>query len=272
MPEWGLAGLTRLASVGVNTSGATGGTALTTGASFSKGSWVELLAATAFSTVGLSVYGVAAGVNNVDCLFDIGIGAADSEQVIIPNLGFHQSNGTTTPCWFFPLSIPAGSRLAARAQAGSASTQVFVQCQLGGGSFTAFPPLSLVTAYGVNLADSGGTSVDPGGSANTKGAYSQLTASTTYPIRALTWYFPNQGNGARTAADWLVDFAIGAAGSEQVIVPNVSIRTFANVLVPGIQTLPVGPIPAGTRLAVRAQCNTADPTDRLIDCILYGVS
>jgi len=93
----------------------TQGTAFTTGAG-SKGAWSQLIAASAFTTKWIMIH-VVGNTAPVDMWVDIGVGAAASEVVIVPNLQYTVENRSVTygP---IPLSIPAGSRVAARGQAG----------------------------------------------------------------------------------------------------------------------------------------------------------
>ena len=135
-------------------------------------------------------------------------------------------------------------------------------------------PLGLVTPYGADTSDSGGMAVDPGGTVDTKGAYSELAASTTYPIKQLMLVIGGRGNTTQLTQRVLIDVAIGGAGSEQIVFPDIGYG--ANVGTDLGIPLVVGPypvdIPAGTRLAVRAQSSINNATDRLFDACLYGVS
>lgn len=79
----------------------------------SKGSWVELIASTTRDSHGLFVV-LPSNENSNDYLFDIGIGAAASEQVILENL--LKSQRYSSYFYQFGLWIPAGTRLSARAQ------------------------------------------------------------------------------------------------------------------------------------------------------------
>lgn len=250
------------------------GTTVTSGAgSNTKGSWVEIIAATTYVADGLLII-MSLGTAGVNHLVDIGIGAVGSEQVIIPNLLVAPWQTNICIAYPIPTGIPAGTRIAARSQSGASGGQtIYVTISLVSQGFLPSAPLHRVTAYGAATADSGGTSVDPGGVANTKNSYSQINGVTTNPIRALLVAIGGANNSARATCYWLVDVAIGAAASEQIIIPDLALGahlTGDNVL-PGV----LGPffidIPAGVRLAARAQCNIIDATDRLFDIVLYGI-
>jgi hypothetical protein len=70
-----------------------------------------------------------------------------------------------------------------------------------------------------------------------------------------------------------MDVAIGASGSEKIILPNLfmTTHTTSDEIAPSV----FGPysvyIPSGTRLAVRAQCSITDATDRTFDAMIYGI-
>lgn len=252
------------------------GTVVTAGGSaHTKGSYSELIASIAFPAKGILVMLQELSAGN-DYLIDIAIGAASSEVVICPNLIGGAGTGSISygAIYYFPIAIPDGTRISARCQATNASVSARVSCILFGKGFMPSEPLSLVEAHGAAVADSGGVSIDPGGTANTKGSYTEIVASTTYPIKALIIGVGNQANNVRSSQSWLVDIAIGAAGSEQVVIPNYAINcsTSPDTVLP--QTSPLLPvdIPAGTRLSARAQSDGIDATDRLFDLILYGVS
>lgn len=274
MGDWALAG-----GAGTETAGVTAATsigiAVTASASANtKGSWVELTSATAREAVGLLVNIGRGHTAGADFLVDIGIGAAASETVLIPNLkGDNGSNLLGPGTIYIPIGVPAGTRLSARCQCTSASGISRVQVVAVYGGWVGQPPLAVVTDHGSAVADSGGVSVDPGGTANTKGSYSQIVASTSRAMKAMIIGIGNQNNGSRTIADFLLDLAIGAAASETIIVADLHLEASASD--DAMRPVFVGPIPisipAGTRLAARAACTIIDATDRLFDVIIYGV-
>ena len=254
----------------------TAGTLLTAHASAdTKGAYAQLIAATSFDAVMAIVTLSNGSVASNVFLVDLAVGAAASEQILIADLhSAVASSANTTPATVrFPVAIPAGSRLAARCQASTGGLTIRAHVLLLGGGFGQGVPGQIVDTYGASAADSGGTSVDPGGVANTKGAYSEITAATTRPLRALVLGLGNQENAAMSGGRWLFDIAIGAAGSEQVVIPNIMAAADG-----GLDTIyegMLGPypinLPAGVRLAVRSQSGITDATDRLLDAILYGV-
>lgn len=249
----------------------------TSGIANTKGTYVELIASSAFECdailLVLTITGSGGG-SVKDYLIDIAIGAAASEVVLIENIclgGLTAASDSQTFTIVLPLRIASGTRIATRIQSTGASATTDVQITLLKELF----PLALTrcTTYGANTADSGGTSVDPGATINTKGVYSQLSASITNPIKAVVVCFGPQANAARATCKWKVDIATGAAASEVVKIADIPVQCSAamETLEPEIY----GPIPlqiaASTRLAARAECTINDATDRLLDVVVYGI-
>lgn len=290
MGDWPLASGFRAESFGTST-GVQGGTTVTSSATaHTKGSWIQVDASTSFDASLLVLY-VAVQYQDTLYLFDIGIGAAGSEQVIVPNLLVSQSTAVTTEV-FLPIAIPAGSRIAVRSQDNFGSSTSYVTGLLIAGGFANDPPYNTITAYGVSTAGSTGTTVDAGGTANTKGSWTQIVASTTTTMKALIVSAIRNTPGTAMVADYsqLVDIAVGASGSEQIIVPNM--RYLASTQTGGVNTpytagsgtlsglgtlfpriiqpIPCD-IPSGSRLAIRQQSTTTSTVDRKSAYALYGL-
>ncbi len=250
-------------SVGANTA-ASAGTGIPYTTANTKGAFVQLIASTTADAVWMLVNPVwgGAGFSNV---FDIAVGAAGSEVVIAPNLivAFSVSTG-----YLFPVCIPAGTRISARAQGNTGNRTPLVSVVLFDGALTQMEGAAGVDSIGFQLASSQGTAITASGTANTKGSYSQLIASTARDymgfIVAVDW---NQTNFV--SCNFLFDVAIGGAGAEQVIAPNIY---FLNVNSNIPQMGPFGPlwinIPAGTRIAARSQASTISASFGLT---LYGI-
>jgi hypothetical protein len=122
------------------------------------------------------------------------------------------------------------------------------------------------------------TILDGGGVANTKGSYVQLTASTTRTVKEIFVSLFNPDNDAaghdQVEKCWAVDVAIGAAGSEKVIVPDIQAsRGWSLGFSPaGSLRLPIS-IPSGTRIAARTSCTSTVSTDaenRQVGIMMYG--
>ena len=245
-----------------------------------KGAWEELFAATAFDTssVVITVLVNTQSATDTSTLLDIGIGAAASESVIIPDLlaGFAQDSGIEPgPRSFtFPLYIPAGSRLAARAQSTRSSAwTVRVVVDLYGAPTSPDRPWvgQEVIAYGVNAATSGGVDVTAGNS----GAEGTTTVigTTTQDHKMLA--VGVQGGVGLTnmgSSTYHWSLGIGATSTSWLIENGLVMRTDnlegcgpIGFPWPNIYT----GIPSGSELVMRGTCQgTADP----LALALYGVS
>ena len=87
-----------------------------------KGAWVELIASTSKKAIGVAVT-FSCAENPYRYLFDLGIGAAGSETVLIPNI-YLRIDGINAICsttLFLPCFIPAGTRISMRFQLSGAA-------------------------------------------------------------------------------------------------------------------------------------------------------
>lgn len=234
-----------------------------------KSAWQELTASAPKSNTII----VSAGhsvINSVQ-LFDIGIGAGGSEVPLIENLLLHCGSSFRNEMRYeIPVTIPAGSRISIRGQRDDVSfigrfAIEFVQ---------RFPQMTtgIFSAYGANVSASRGTVIDPGATANAKGAWTQLSAS-VQRIRRL-WLAFGTAISTRVSSRVQLDIGVGAASSETVILPDIVLSD--NEEHDGIFPSVIGPIPIniplGARLAVRAQSGNNSSPSRQFDIIAYGVA
>ena len=242
-------------------------TVITTSATANtKGSWVELTASTTFTSNWIKV-----DISGVDVpgLLDIGIGAGGSEQVIIPNLQFNsRAQGGAYGPYLFPILIPAGTRIAARAQDqfGTQTMQVSIELISGTNLAGGVCP-SMVSEYGATT-DSQGTSINSGAVAHTDSSWVQITAATTRDHHWLVF----AGVFSTTIAEvtLLIDIGIGAA-TEQEIVSDifVSADVTAGLTAATVHHYPIF-IPSGSRLTIRAR-SSATNDSQIFYAKLYGV-
>jgi len=260
-----------------------------------KSAYVQLAASTTFTSTrvvsNLSAIKAITGLE-VTGLFDLAVGAAASEVVVIPNMLFsgNSANDIQSP-YDFPLTIASGSRVASRGGYGGTVTVYISVWLFAPDSVAGCPTSGAVTTYGaVEAPGTGinsfhGTQIDPGTTAHTKGAWTELTASSG----AHDWLTVAVGRSMNDGADdygrWFDDIGTGAAGSETVVVADLPFdQVCSGTFVSGgpINWSPVGPLPvtiaAGTRLAVRAQSNLTTEVGfpnstvlRRFDAVLYGV-
>lgn len=219
---------------------------------------VELVASTsedwcgfwAFTTQGTSV----------GSLWKLYVGGSGSESEFVEFVG---SNAETEPLnLFIPIQVPAGSRVSA-AKADSdgfgAATRIHLTPVRGA---TTNPLVSRGTLIGATAGAL--TDVDAGASANTKGSWVQLVASSARDAKGFTlvgWGDSSNDSNVR----YHVDVGVGAAASEQIILADVAFAAEGYRV--GLKGSPVGPfwtpIPAGSRIALRCQCSSATAAVRV---------
>ena len=266
----------------------TRGTTITAnGSANTKGSWTTIISSTTLAGNGLLIQleGQQPTTSVATCLLvDIGIGSAGNEVVICPNLAVNITCYTNLMAvgvahYYFPIGLPAGTRVSARYQGARTDNTLNARVDVLGSGTGYVAGTGTLEAWGPDTSASKLVELDPGGTANTKGSYSQLIASTARKSREITLCFVNPDNDssgtAQTRKMWSVDFAIGAASSEQIIVPDVQIgRGWSLNHGPHTLRLPIT-VPAGVRVSARCACtvNTSSPTTaiRKIGVAAYGL-
>ena len=251
----------------------TKGVALPGGATDVKGAWVELKTSTPRDYAGILVEPQWGHVNRQH-LIDVGIGAAGSEVVIVPDV-YTSALTTATKamkCVFFPIAIKAGSRVAMRQATNSfAGATLLVGLHGVAQSFLGFVGGAKVIAMGAVVFNSKGTPVDPGAVADTKGVWVELAASVGSDLATITMIWSTNVNTIPSNARFAYDLAIGASGSEQIIIPDGLVTSGGggrNVF-PASLTIPVT-VKKGSRIAARLQSDITDATDRVLDVVAYG--
>ena len=232
---------------------------LTSGSANVKGAWVQVEASLDYSIAGVILEYKAPSTANYG-LIDIGIGAGGSEVVVIPNInGLLSQADTGSTAMFFPLALPAGTRVACRFQSATGSATIGVKLQFISDEFAGIQPVQRWADWGTVLASSSGTTVVAGGSAHTKGGYSQLVAATAFTSKWLmimmTWSDPNR--------NFVVDISVGAAAAEQIIIPDLF--TFDGS---GWSVLIPFSVPEGSRISAR--CASQNGSSGTIISILGG--
>lgn len=243
----------------------------TSGLANVKGAWTSTIAATRGTTSWVIAY-VPSCTNGDRFLWDLGVGAAGNEKVVLPDLVYSEGGleGVGAVA-HLPLAIPAGANLSIRCQDNNGSHTINVTLHLfSGASLSGF---QRGTNYGPDPSASTGVSVDAGGSADTKGAYAQLTASTTQDLKWALVQLADQAITIPTNGQGTVDIAIGAAASEVIVFPDLSWHRSQNAAVivffPGYYGLPCR-IPSGVRLSARAKFSAA--TNRTVDVAVLGLN
>jgi hypothetical protein len=247
----------------------TSGTHLANGVGNAYGPYVQIVASTATDCCWVIVHITFDGgqTGTSTGAIKIAIGAAGSEKDVVVDLQ-HWTNALGASPYTFPLNIPAGTRISVAGASGAigGASHMTVKFALLDGGFTQIEGASGLDSIGYDATNIQGTPVTPGATASTKGSYSQLVASTTRDYIGFVLVIDNQNNtGGGGVYAW--DIAIGAGGSEQIIVPNFF------MLISGISNVPSGPfwinIPAGTRISARNQKNASSAAAAGVT--LYGI-
>lgn len=228
------------------------GTSITThGTPDTYTSWVELSAGGApFPVRAISVWSDTAAhyLSGVNCssILDIGFGGTGSEQTYVRvqtgNSILYRSE------WLIPISAPADTRVAMRIVSKRASMAMRFGVRLWG-----YSPWGQTyqthDLWGVTSTCQG-TQVALPGSTNTKGAWTELVASTPYDAKCILPFISlNTGVGANTRS--FLDIAVGASSAEQIIVADMG---FDLTTSEEVRSLPVPHpvnIPAGSRISAR---------------------
>jgi hypothetical protein len=239
-----------------------------------KGSWVEIVPSAPNGVVGIDLY-VMHGGGSTEYLVDVGIGAAGSEITIAANLSYASINVYSyrnAQVYHIPIAVAAGTRIAVRNQSVLANKTMVCAIGLSINTVNTVSPFAAVLTLGADTANTRGTLVEPGASANTKGAYTQFTASSTIHTKGFLVGMMSGNNSAPAECGWLLDIAVGDSGSEVVIVGDIPFNVHSQyilTIMPVItKFIPVS-IPIGTAISMRAQCSTNDVTDRKIYPVLY---
>ena len=216
------------------------------------GAWTQITASTAANVGMIWFDGQTApspGVDNA-VMWNIGVGAAGSETVIVPDLatGGSASGGYGI---IIPVAIPAGSRVAVQVKVARTSlSQRYPQAWLlsTGPAAYAVTPRS-VEVLGVNPSTSQGTALS-----GASGSWSEVVAATSKPYQSLFLMPTIHGADTANINPMRLVLGIGPSGSE-VEVGEVVARTTTNEELNGVNGPSInyhcGPIPAGTRLAVK---------------------
>jgi hypothetical protein len=239
-------------------------TAVADSVAHTKGAWTEVIASADDDYDGVIVMPFNnLSTNARQSLFDIGIGASGSEVVVVANsvAGATSTNGygANRGEYYYPVSIPKGSRVAFRVQ--SVATSVSVQFTSAWVRTGFSSPSSLVT-YGANTATSRGTNLP------TDDTYVELVASTAEEFQGLVGV-PLIATNNTVTAEVTYTVGIGPSGSETVLdtflvrSQNTETGGYAFAQYPFVY---YGKIPAGSRLAVK---QSTGATTR--DVILHGI-
>jgi len=257
-----------LESVGMDTSDS-GMTPIVSGAIDTKGAYVELVASSGQDCEWLTLF-VNGTAGKEGILLDIATGAAASEVDVISNISIWSNATLGLENFIIPITIASGTRISARCQ-GTTGTLTF-NVGLILHDDDAFGTAASNITVGANTGTSQGTDIDPGGTANTKGAYTELVASSSADIDWMAIMIDPSDNNGQTTADFLFDIAIGAASSEVVVVANLHFASDSVEVDPSRAFVVKETIVSGSRISVRSQSSITDATDRVMAASIIGAN
>ncbi len=189
------------------------------------------------------------GTSSCYNLFEVGIGGVGAEVAVVEGVMHHyQLHGGSRgqqQSYFWPVRIPAGSRISIRRRCSLASKEGYVRL----GRVRNCNPIGVgVEAYGAIAGSPFGTTVTSSGSAGAYGSRVTLGV-TSRRIRQLSMSVA--GSAASGWVDW--ELSLGASGSEvPILAPDATGTTMGDSLVSPIVYGPFDQdIPAGTRISVR---------------------
>lgn len=237
------------------TASGTPGTIVTTGGTAAtKGSAFELISAAnnIRDSYGIYIEANAYGGSAAACegALDI-LGGAATEEVLIPDLlmGYcGNAEAGRVKSWFFPLYIPAGTRISARAAGARVNTTVRVGATLLGGTMPPWRIGGKITTYGMGTVPNGTAITPVVGAPST----TQIVASTTADHFAFLPSFQVAVDTTLLAKQIVIGIGVGAATED--LIGSWTYYCDANEFMSGPAfARPVFySVPSGSRLVMRA--------------------
>jgi hypothetical protein len=268
--DWLLEGIGRMSDALGYTS-AFVGTTITAGAANTKGSYAAtpLSTSTPHDAQGVMIFNTTRSATAADYLVDIALGASGSERIVIPNLLWSEgSSSGRLRSYFFPLNIPAGSRLNARCQSSTASATIAIGAAIVQASFSEFTSFDRFVEFGAVTASTAGTVLTNPAAAGW-GAWTLLSASVPDDLR---WFMLAAGDNkvtTRTTAQmhaWQA--GVGAAAAESPFTLPKMCGTSSTSLGLSLQTGFPYNVSAGQRLSARY--GSSATTNLGLAAIAYG--
>jgi hypothetical protein len=226
-----------------------------------KGAWSQLIAATLYDASFAQLYFTGGSGGSDQCwAIDLGIGAAGSEQALLPNFVVGvTAYGQGCAALTLPLNIPAKTRISVRQQNNAASgNYAGFNLVLYDDTF-GFEPVAGYDVLGFNASTTLGTAVSSGNAV--KGAWTTITAATLRDYCGIFICTDTQLSG-NWPYETSVDIGIGAAGSEKVLGGDFCFHS------PGTSPFIYTQVPAGSRLSARSAND--DNATQNIGVTIYG--
>lgn len=207
---------------------------------------------------------------------DLQISGAAGTFTLVSGLMVEMSVGTAAALpvtYRLPLAIPSGYTVSGRFSASILTGATMSVDIVAWETNLLGTPAAAIDTIGFNSTTTLGTPVLSGVS-GAFGAYSQLIGATSYDYLGLLIAFDaqNASTGFTAGTQYQINLAIGASGSEVVIVPGIPLQTVSGAtvgLVPRSWPLIPVRIPAGSRIAAAVSSSAASAD--ILGLTLYGV-
>jgi len=226
--------------------------------------YTELIASTSAETYRVHV--VSGNPNTKGYRLWLATGAVSSE-VDFANFIFWMRSPGNIAYFSFPFTIASGSRVSASCSVTtSAPESLPTQIWLSDNSDD-FATCTESETWGADGTEGAvGTDLDPGTTANTKGSYTELIASTGIDANQLHVHVGVSEIGTISpSGDHLIDFAVGPVDSEVIIIPDLYHDHPSSEDGVSQFLLDVDNIPSGSRISARCQSTYTTESDRIID-------
>jgi hypothetical protein len=242
------------------------------GSANTYGSVVELISAAnnTQDSWGIEVIIVSTGASTVssETCVDILAGAATEDKIIDSLIGGFAYAGTSMR-YFFPLYIPAGTRISAQAASAVTSNAVRVGVYLYGNGNPPFRVGGRVTTYGTKVNSARGQAVTPAASGGTA-SVTEMTASSSRDHFYFLPGFQVEADGSIAAAGWVnVGIGVGAATEERIGTWFYPKATTEQMSGPMPMFGAFRDVPSGTRLSLLV--SNATTNDAAYGGLIYAV-
>lgn len=262
----------------------------TSSAANTMGAWTELVSGFSFDTNWMMVAVGGSQQYGVIGAADIGIGPNSGSVNAIANYLVESfADGYNAQQYSFPVNIPSGTPIWARAQsasgvAGGDTVEVHVQCYA---SPFQVPEGNGLDTYGFIASTTSGTAVNPGSTANQKGSWVEIASGSGLVNDIIGFMIgldkgnPNVTTGA-DAGIYFLDIGIGpTSGAIQTILGNFRFDKLVGGgateggdtigIMPNVTPIVFTPLPAGTVVWARMQSSVTNSTYRANNVTLYGI-
>jgi hypothetical protein len=242
------------------------------GSANTKGDWFEVEDSLSFDADGFYFIPIQATARSRH-FTDVGIGADGAEVVLVPDIPYVSGAvGLVGGSFYIPIRISAGTRVAVRHQSNSTTATSEIHLIFVASEQARLMSCVRATAYGhVHASTISACLPDPNNTANTKGIYDEMVASTTNPMKAWTFFITTQSQDFTIGRLLMTDLAVGAGGSESVILGDqlTVVGASGDHLQPPDSGPYWYPVPAGVRLSARQQSTDASEV-ALSYCYVLG--